>query len=249
MNDNGKEYVPDLTILDQYPVDGWKWPRIAIFVPQGRAWPGADKCWPRINEIARSGVKFFYHPSDITHVVRQRVSEGFLLTDYEYILMLDNDHRWPLDIVQRMARWVILEPKRRIIAGLYFNRREPYLPMAWKQGDDGLYYQLADWPKGLIEQIDLVGTGCIMIHREVFETLERPWFWYDHEGIQTEKANFIYPTEDIWFCKRARAAGFQIDLDTTIHAPHMGESWADEQTYRDYEAAHPEELNEPELIR
>jgi len=252
MSDNGKGYKPDFTILEQYPVDGWKWPKIAVYVPMERSWTMADKCWPRINEIARCGVRFFYNPAGITAVVRQRVAEGFLKTEYTHLLMLDSDQLWPINIVQHMAKWVIQKPERMIVASLNFNRRKPYSPMAWMRSEDGALMQLVDWPKGIIEGVDLVATACILINREVFGTLERPWFKYDTTGIQDAKENFVHPTEDIYFCKKARAAGFRIDLDTTIHAPHLSEDWVDEQKYRDYLAAHPEEFEdepEPEIIR
>lgn len=68
---------------------------------------------------------------------------------------------------------------------------------------------------------DWCGLGCTLIRREVFETLERPWFRTDvayevwHYGsVLTERRvvdnPFDYGGEDVNFGQRATAAGFVI---------------------------------------
>ena len=86
----------------------------------------------------------------------------------------------------------------------------------------------------MIEDLDLVAAGCLLISREVFEQVERPWFYHEYTGVQEQKEKFAYPTEDVGFCKKAREAGIQICLDTTIKSPHGTNAWITEQTYRSY---------------
>ncbi len=222
----------------------WEWPRIAVFVPMLPAWPYADDVWPHINEIARTGVRFLYHPYGVIDGVRNRVAEGVLLDDeFTHVLYLDSDQKHPIDIVPRLAKWILEDHERLIVAGLYFNRRPPYAPNVWMKGEDGLYYQAHNWGQGLIEGIDLVGTGCLLINKKVFEMLDRPWFYNSYEGIQEKKGNFVFPGEDIGFCKKARAAGIEIYLDTTIDSPHARTSFVNEKTYRSY-CAMNEDMNE-----
>ena len=234
MSDNGNEYKPDLSILQTRPISSWEWPRIVVFVPILPALPYADEVLPHFFEIARTGVNFLFHPFGGIDSTRNRIAEALLMSDYTHVLMLDADQKHPIDIVQRMARWVIYKPERLIIGGLYFNRRPPYPPLAWVKQDDGFYYQIHKWEKGLIEDLDLVAGGCLLINRKVFERVERPWFYHDYTGVQEQKETFTYPTEDIGFCKKAREAGIQICLDTTIESLHGTNAWINEQTYRSY---------------
>lgn len=237
MKKNGKVFEQ----LERSPAT-WEWPKIAVFVPILPAMPYADEVLPHFFEIARTGVKFIYHPFGSIDSVRNRVAEGILASDdITHVLFLDGDQRHPIDIVPRLAKWLLLKPERQIIGGLYFNRRPPYLPLAWAKSDDGFYYQLHKWEQGLIEGLDLIAAGCMLIDKKVFELVERPWFYHDYEGVQDRKAEFVYPTEDIGFCKKARSAGIEICLDTTINSPHARTSWVSEQTYRTYCEMHPDE--------
>lgn len=219
--------------MSQWPVDSWPWPKIAVYVPIEPSWGKADELFPYFTAIARSGVRFLYHPAGRTDVVRNRVAAIFLeQTEYTHLLMLDSDMKHPADVVQRMARWVIQDPERDIVGALYFNRREPHHPQAWKRGEDGLYYQFADWEPGIIDGCDIVGTGCILIHRRVFEGTEFPWFAYTYDRARIDKTDFVWPTEDIYFCNLAREAGFSISVDTSFAPLHGTSRWIGEDDYR-----------------
>ena len=239
---------PDKAVLNQWPVSSWAWPRIVVFVPLTAALGNSYSVFPRFWAIAQQGVPFLPIQPDVTHVARCRAGEALLKTDFTHILMLDQDHIHDAYIVQKMARWVIENPERMVVAGLYFNRREPYEPLAWAKDERGRMCRIMDWTPGIIDNIEMCGTGCMLINREVFEKIKRPWFWYDHAGIEEAKADFVYPTEDIWFCNRVREAGMMISLDTTIKMPHARTEWVDETSYRDYAVAHAVEDRKVEAI-
>jgi len=59
------------------------------------------------------------------------------------------------------------------------------------------------------------GAGCMLIKMSVFEKIERPWF--SHKGI-----NQIDGGEDVWFCEKAREAGFDVWVDPRIPIEHTG---------------------------
>lgn len=60
------------------------------------------------------------------------------------------------------------------------------------------------------------GFGCTMVRREVFEKLNRPYFRTDkalrlNDGAWIDtNPDKVYGQQDIWFCVKAREAGFKI---------------------------------------
>jgi hypothetical protein len=78
--------------------------------------------------------------------------------------------------------------------------------------------------KGLVD-VDWIGFGCAMIHREVFLEIQRrfpdlapeseqaPWDFFRHQGMTGE---------DEAFCQRAKACGIPIWLDSQLICGHVG---------------------------
>lgn len=60
------------------------------------------------------------------------------------------------------------------------------------------------------------GMGCTMIKKEVFLKLEKPWFRSDKQLRLSDNTwidvppDKTYGGQDIWFCTKAREAGFSI---------------------------------------
>lgn len=71
---------------------------------------------------------------------------------------------------------------------------------------------------GLVE-IERCGTSCLLIKKEVFEKLEKPYFKfvYNEDGTKHELS------EDLYFCDKAREAGYKIWCDTSVICNHFKE--------------------------
>lgn len=158
-------------------------------------------------------------------------------TDYTHIVMLDADHIHPDDIVQRLARWVVEDKTRLVIGGLNFRRTAPYDPCIFRFGDDGRLYPPIEWSQGLIP-VDAMGTGCVIIARQVFEQMEPPWFAYGYNWANVNK----YPSEDMFFSQQCRVHDIKMYCDTTTTSPHQGEMWIDEGAFRAFVRANPEHV-------
>ena len=197
--------------------------------------------------IAQRGHPFIRTQYARTDLQRNKLAEHLLQTDFTHVLMLDADHRYPPDIVERLTRWV--RPKlttddrrpttaandgaeRLVVAGLAFRRCEPYDPNVYLvDRERHELLQPAEWGKGLMP-VDIAGTAAMLISRTVFERLPKPWFAMDYSGAADGK----WPGEDIWFCERCREAGIRIWVDTTTICPHLREGWVDQRTYESYAA-------------
>ena len=66
-------------------------------------------------------------------------------------------------------------------------------------------------------EVVYTGFGFLLIKRGVFETVTYPWFepqHFDFGGVVD------FASEDVSFCKKAKAAGFNIFIDPTVIVGH-----------------------------
>ncbi len=156
-------------------------------------------------------------------------------SDAEWLLMVDSDMQIPVaafDLLVAAAH----DEERPIVAGLYFG--------AWPSRD-GLYPEpcplifravegttkfapWADYPQDAIVQVASAGTGCLLIHRDVLETMRR--FAAPHEGnswcwFRDQPINGDWYSEDHYFCARAQTLGYPIHAHTGAVLPHRKRFW------------------------
>lgn len=156
---------------------------------------------------------------------RNALVEGFLATDADYLLMLDSDMVFRADVISRLV--VHNEP---IMNGMYFQpslNGGPSFPCMYRHQtgtakSDGMFVTLGDhWQRQAVIQVDAVGAGFMMVHRDVFETIRKlmpnyaaPWFQEVQRGD-----NLV--GEDFTFCMRASEMGYPIFVDTSVEAGHI----------------------------
>jgi hypothetical protein len=141
----------------------------------------------------------------------------------EYLFFLDSDVIPPNDAIIRLLRH-----NQYIISGMYCRRSPPAgVPVMIRNGQ-----WVTQFERGSIVEVDMVGTGCILIHRSVFESLapSRPeagkhWFdWrVDMKGLGIYHDSRC-TSEDFVFCQNARDHGYKILVDTSIECKHVGYS-------------------------
>jgi hypothetical protein len=224
--------------LNTLPIASWAWPRILVAIPLERSISNASLVFHRFLEIASQGVAFLKQDYTRTDLARNRFAIKLLESNYTHLLMLDVDHVHPVDIVQKLARWPLMNPDVKVVGGLNFRRSEPYEPCCFfKDPVTGGVNAPADWSAGLLK-VDYIGTGSILIAREVFEAIEPPWFF----NIYNIAANWAdeWPGEDIGFSEKCQKAGIDMYVDTTTTSPHVGDRLIGEKTFRAYLEQHPE---------
>lgn len=183
-----------------------------------QGWPMARLPYTR-NDIAREKFAQF--------LVNEKMPDG-VTPKYTHLLMLDSDHAHPEDIVMRLARWVFLYPNTvQVVGGLNFRRGEPYDPCAFIDPGDGQFHRIAQWGKGLLN-VEALGSGSMLIAREVFEKIPPPWFNYQYpNGDMT-------PGTDMTFSAKCREAGVTLWVDGTTTSPHLGINEIGAAEYREY---------------
>ena len=148
-------------------------------------------------------------------IARNIIVRTFLKSPAEWLLFLDSDIHIPQDGVTRM-----LSHKLPIVSALYWRRQEPHTPAMWKftgpKPND--HAPITNYGDGQMVEADVVGAGALLIHRRVLERLPDPWFKFTYEGRDNDEG----VSEDFYFCKKAKEAGFTIIVDTAVQCPHDG---------------------------
>lgn len=125
----------------------------------------------------------------------------------EWLLQIDNDVAPPMNVL------AILETigNRKIVGlpcpieyegGLGFISTGKFsLNVATQRGNDLHELHLMTAPGW--SEVDDVGSGCLLVHRDVFAALKEPWF-------ECSRKSGYVAGEDFGFCDKARAAGFSV---------------------------------------
>lgn len=139
-----------------------------------------------------------------TTLVREALQAGA-----SHVLFIDSDMRFPKDTVERL----LAHDKDIIGANCIQRRTDVELPTAQKEG--GMLFSSRNM-KG-IDEMDYLGFGVTLIKRAVFEKVSEPWFATPYDGTK-------FVGEDIFFCTKAKEAGFRVwvDHDLSQDVKHCG---------------------------
>jgi len=115
-----------------------------------------------------------------------------------------------------------------IVSGCYFKKLPPHpcvSSMFQHPEDPQLLSPIPVEDKGLIA-CDVIGMGAALIQASVFEAVPAPWFEYEVYAKTGERT----VTEDVPFCRKAKAAGFSIVTDTRLVCGHVRQVEVDESS-------------------
>lgn len=217
-------------VLSILPIQAWKWPRPIVAVLMERSMGHAPSVFPNFMQLAAQGVPLMNIPYQRTDVARNHAAMELIRTEeYTHVIMLDVDHKHPADIIQHLCQWVMLDPEIKIVGGMNFKRVAPHSPCAFLINEAGDVAVPAEWGQGLLE-VDAIGTGSILISREVFEQIEPPWFFNTYRPDDFWRD--VWPGEDMGFSEKCREAGIKMYADTTLTSPHVTDRFIDEQDFR-----------------
>lgn len=176
----------------------------------------------------------------ITHIFWDHCKD-----DEDVVVMLDNDHIYPHDIVPRlMAR---CDAEHEVVGALAFRRSKPHDPCFYNLDAAGRAANIPLNFDGSLVKCDIVGTGAIAIRRSALRKLKEagfdwPWFRFIYQpGVE----NKIQRTEDWNFGLECQKIGISHWCDTSIMIPHIteelvvAESW---QREIQWGVEHPDEF-------
>jgi glycosyltransferase involved in cell wall biosynthesis len=170
-------------------------------------------CGYRDLNIPPGGKPIFLSGMPFDHA-RNEACKAALAGGYKWLFFLDDDVIPPPDAIEKLARHEL-----DIVSGLYYRRHVPVEPVALRNVPGGRQY-VRDFKPGDVVEVDVVGAGCLLIHRRVLEAVPKPWFEWLCDREDLPKSQQI--SEDYAFCEKAKRNGFRIYLDTSVQCDHAG---------------------------
>ena len=172
--------------------------------------------------IPRPGIAINARGKNVFQARNELVRDALAFEDPElgkvtHLLWIDDDMIFRSDAVPKLIAHDL-----PIVGGLCFNRHHPYNPVLLydppKGCEDAGFLFRYEWPQppGLLE-VDATGAAFLLTKREVFEKIA--------ENLKPDEGPFTQGGwgEDVSFCRRARAAGYKVMVDTSIEIGHVGE--------------------------
>lgn len=127
---------------------------------------------------------------------------------FTHLFFVDSDMGLAPDVLRRLA-----DHDKPIVGGLCFRRLPPFEPAAFCVGENGLQPIVLSQPTQMLQRVDVCGTACLLIKREVFEKLPYPWFAIRWQGDQQLG-------EDLSFGMACREAKIETWLDVSVQVSH-----------------------------
>lgn len=170
------------------------------------------------------GFKSTYHQSLYAHILCETTSDETLKGGYTHLMVLDDDHDFPVDALHRMLSW-----KQPIVATNYCMRTEPPYPVMREPAEDNdpphIKYSgrpmFIDWQDQVgnsthgLRPFFRAGVGCCLIEADVFRSIgPKPWFAMPWEG--DDMPGMTYMGNDYYFFKLCEERGIPLQCDTGL---------------------------------
>ena len=163
-----------------------------------------------------SGTRIVWLPRTMIDTARNALAEEALKNEKcTHLFMVDDDMTFEPDAMMKL-----LSRDVDVVGALAFKRRPDYDPCVYRK-KEGKYFPILP---NIFQEVDVVGSGGILIKTDVLKKLKRPWFetFYDDEGRHW--------SVDFDFCIKAKKAGFKIFVDPTVEMGHIGDAPVIHQT-------------------
>lgn len=177
-------------------------------------------CLATLKKVGECTVVF--EIGSLIYEARNHLCEQAIKGEYDYIFWLDSDIVFAPDILERMLEDI---KDRDMVSGLYYRRKYPYTPVAFKtlgftDNNEFVFENIDDHP-GEIFEIAGCGFGCVLMRTDFLFDMAGGWF-----------TPTVTAGEDCAFCIRFREAGYKIHCDPTIPLGHVGQVVVTEKLYK-----------------
>lgn len=159
-------------------------------------------------------------------IKRELQIEAALKAGCTHVWLLDGDMVYPSDILIRLFR--LLKDGADLAGGLCFRGHPPWEPIAKHLTEPRNMLPFRDFEFGDVIRPRATGAACLLVKREVFESIDQPWFKITLDPLSPIK---VKQSEDVYFTQKATEAGFKLWIDTAINVDHVREIGINREFY------------------
>jgi hypothetical protein len=160
----------------------------------------------------KAGLTFF--DSYDAAVMRNDATKAFLLSDADYIFYVDADMIYPYDSIVKL-----IETGKDVIGGFYVSRKQPILPIHYKEIllDGGMADASNRVPlsTGVVE-VGAGGGGGLLVARSVLEKMEVPYF-----KVIMDEEKKLHVGEDVYFFLKLKELGLKAYVNCDVQFGHI----------------------------
>lgn len=182
--------------------------------------------------LERAGdVLIEFEMGSLINFSRDKLAGKALGAGADYILWLDSDMVFEPDLLIRLMADI---RGRDLVTGIYHYRKPPYRPVIWEQfrhqdaNGEKAINQYLDYPKDRLFKVEACGFGGCLMRTSMIEPIVARF----QALFEPLKAC----GEDMSFCSRATACGFQMWADPAIQLGHRGYMVCDYEQYNAWRA-------------
>ena len=140
---------------------------------------------------------------------------------WEWLFFLDDDLLVPSDTIYKL-----MSHKLPIVSGLYYRRALPLVPVMLREKPDKTGYDwIVEYKDNSLVECDLVGSGCLLIHRDVltsYPPVSEDSRWFEWRCDKTKLPSNERTSEDFTFIRHLRNHGVRVMCDTSVKCRHVG---------------------------
>ena len=167
--------------------------------------------------LVANGIKIncAFNIGSVITIARRNLTDIFLKSDFDYAFWIDSDMKFPIDTPIRLLKRGV-----PLVGANYRRRRFPNPGFTGMMGNPGQFTELVtDDNSPDMQEVDVLPHGCVMVHRSVYEKVPQPHYLQEYVTDLNLEIG-----EDIYFCRKAKEAGFQVwcDHELSREIAHIG---------------------------
>lgn len=149
---------------------------------------------------------------------RNALAKAAIERGCKYLFFLGDDVVAPPHAIRQLIYRMENQSNVDVVGGVYCAKADPAAPLVFVENGQGSYW---DWKIGEFFPCSGLGMDCTLIRVSILEKIPEPWFLTVDIDKHIDGVNGVEAwTEDLYFLKKVREAGFGIWCDASVICEH-----------------------------